>query len=126
MKLTEHNVDASGLFITLLAPLTRDANWTRSGQPALELIQRLWNAQGGFFYTGSNDGMTIDTTVVLEEVQSESYLALLDRRYGDALDWTKTNLIAPDTAQSLNSSFAGKLRPSGGSFSDVRPHASQR
>ncbi len=119
-------VDAYGLFINLLAPLTRDANWTRSGQHALEFIQRLWNAQGGFFYTGSNDGMTIDTTVVLEEVQSESYLALLDRRYGDALDWTKTNLIATDTAQSLNSSLAGNLRLSGVSFSDVSRHATKR
>jgi len=80
MKLIEHNVDVYGLFTNLLAPLTRDAQWTRNGQHALEFIQRLWNAQGGFFYTGSSDGNTIDTAVVLEEVQSESYLALLDRR----------------------------------------------
>lgn len=126
MKLTEHNVDAYGLFINLLAPLTGDTNWARKGQHALEFIQRLWNAQGGFFYTGSNDGITIDTSIVLEEVQSESYLALLDRRYGDALDWTKTNLIATDTAQSLNSSLAGNLRLSGVSFSDVSRHATER
>ena len=126
MKLTEHNVDVYGLFTNLLAQLTRDAQWTRNGQHALEFIQRLWNAQDGFFYTGSNDGITIDTTVVLEEVQSESYLALLDRRYGDALDWTKTNLIATDTAQSLNSSLTGNLRLSGVSFSDVSRHATKR
>src|SRR5258708_3105482 len=125
-KLTEHNVDAYGLFINLLAPLTRDANWTRNGQHALEFIQRLWNAQGGFFYTGSSDGNTIDTAVVLEEVQSESYLALLDRRYESALDWTKTNLIATDTPQSLNPSLTGNLRLSGVSFSNVSRHATER
>jgi len=126
VKLTEHNVDVYGLFTNLLAPLTGDANWARRGRHALEFIERLWSAQGGFFYTGSNDGKTIDTAVVLEEVQSESYLALLDRRYEDALDWTKTNLIATDTPQSLNASLTGNLRLSGVSFSSVSRHATER
>ena len=86
----------------------------------------MWNADDGFFYTGSNDGKTIDTVVVLEEVQSESYLALLDRRYADALDWTKTNLIGTDTPQSLNSSLKGNLRLSGVSFSGVSRRATER
>ena len=57
---------------------------------ALDFIALLWNAEGGFFYTGSSDGVTIDTAVVLEEVQAQGYLSLLDHRYDDALDWTKT------------------------------------
>ena len=125
-KLTEHNVDVYGFFINLLAPLTGDAIWTSRGRHALEFIERLWNADGGFFYTGSNDGTTIDTSVVLEEVQSEAYLSLLDDRYEDALDWTKTNLIATDTPQSLNPNLTGNLRLSGVTFSDVSRRATER
>lgn len=125
-KLTEHNVDVYGFFNNLLAPLTGDSNWTSRAQHALDFIERLWNPDVGFFYTGSSDGTTIDTDVVLEEVQSEGYLSLLDDRYEDALDWSKTNLIATDTPQSLNSSLAGNIRLSGVTFSNVSRRATQR
>jgi hypothetical protein len=125
-KLTEHNIDVYAFFTNLLAPLTGDASWTGLGRHALEFIERLWNADGGYFYTGSNDGETIDTTPVLEEVQSEGYLALLDRRYAAALDWTKTNLVATDTPQSLHASFTGNLRLSGVTFSDVSRRSTER
>ncbi|MGC1341104.1 MAG: hypothetical protein WA854_02185 [Candidatus Binataceae bacterium] len=125
-KLTEHNIDVYGLFTNLLAPLTGDAEWTRLGQHALDFIALVWNAEGGFFYTGSSDGVTIDTDVVLEEVQAQGYLSLLDRRYDDALDWTKTNLIGTDTPQSLNPALTGNLRLSGVSFSNVSRHATER
>jgi hypothetical protein len=126
LKLTEHNVDAYALFSNLLAPLTGDASWADYGRHALAFIERLWNAEGGFFHTRSSDGTTIDTAVVLEEVQSESYLALLDARYQDALDWTKTNLIATDTPQSPHARLTGPLRLSGVSFSDVSRRATER
>ncbi len=125
-KLTEHNVDVYGFFNNLLAPLTRDAIWTDRAQHALDFIDLLWNPDGGFFYTRSNDGMTIDKSIVLEEVQSEAYLALLDDKYEAALDWTKTNLIATDTPQSLNSSLAGNLRLSGVTFADLSRRATER
>ena len=125
-KLTEHNVDVYGLFTHLLAPLTGDPTWTDLGRHALAFIERMWNADRGFFYTGSSDGATIDTAVVLEEVQSEGYLALLDPRYAGALDWTRTNLIATDTPQSLHASFRGNLRLSGVTFSDVSRRATDR
>ena len=125
-KLTEHNVDVYAFFTNLLAPLTGDATWIDRGAHALAFIERMWNAEGGFFYTGSRDGTTIDTDVVLEEVQSESYLALLDPRYADALDWVKTNLIATDTPQSLRGSLRGNLRLSGVTFSDVSRRATEQ
>lgn len=125
VRLTEHNVDVYALFTHLLAPLTGDARWADRGQHALEFIERMWNADRGFFYIGSTDGQ-IDTAPVLEEVQSESYLALLDHRYADALDWTKTNLVATDTPQSLHASFTGNLRLTGVSFSDVSRRATER
>ena len=59
-------------------------------------------------------------------MQSQGYLALLDRRYAAALDWSKTNLIATDTPQSLHASFAGNLRFSGVSFSDLSRRALER
>lgn len=124
-KLTEHNVDVYGFFTNLLK-LTGDAQWASRRQHALEFIDQLWNPTDGFFYTGSNDGKTIDTSVILEEVQSEAYLALRDNRFAAALDWTKTNLIGTDTPQSLNASFTGNLRFSGMSFSDVGRRATER
>ena len=75
-KLTEHNIDVYAFFSNLLAPLTGDRTWGELGQHAFEFIVRMWNPDGPFFYIGSSDGKTIDTTPVLEEVQSESYLAL--------------------------------------------------
>jgi hypothetical protein len=124
-KLTEHNVDVYGFFSNLLK-LTGDTRWASRRQHALEFIDQLWNATDGFFYTGSNDGTTIDTSPVLEEVQSEAYLSLRDNRYAAALDWTRTNLIGTDTPQSLNASFSGNLRFSGMSFSDVGRRATER
>ncbi len=126
IKLTEHNIDVYAFFTHLLAPVTGDATWTDRGRHALEFIERLWNAEGGYFYTGSNDGETIDTTPVLEEVQSEGYLALLDPRYASALDWTKTNLITTDTPQSLHAGLTGNVRLSGVTFSDVSRRATER
>ena len=70
--------------------------------------------------------MTINPTPVLEEVQSESYLALRDHRYADALDWAKTNLVATDTPQPLHASFTGNLRLRGVTFSDVSRRATER
>lgn len=125
-KLTEHNIDVYGFFVHLLLPLTRDTIWITRGQHALDFIDLLWNPVGGFFYTRSNDGVTIDKSIVLEEVQSEGYLALLDDKYEAALDWTKTNLIATDTPQSLNSNLEGNLRVSGVTFSDLSRRATDR
>ena len=124
-KLTEHNADVYGFFTNILAPLTGDSKWTDLGQHALQFVELMWNADDGFFYTGSNDGKTIDTAVVLEEVQSEAYLAMLDARYADALDWSKTNLVGTDTPQSLNSRLTGNLRFTGPSFSDVGRRATE-
>ena len=77
-KLTEHNIDVYGFFTNLLAPITGDATWADRGRHALDFVERLWNPDGGYFYTGSKDGRTIDTTPVLEEVQSEGYCFQVD------------------------------------------------
>ena len=118
-KSTEHNIDVYGLFTNLLAPLTGDRRWLERGRHALEFIQRMWEPAGGFFYTGSNDGATINPSPLPEDPQSWSYLALQDSRYAAALDWAKTNLATTDTPQSANASFTGNLRFSGVTFSNI-------
>ncbi len=118
-KSTEHNIDVYALFTNLLAPLTGNPQWRDRGQHALQFIERVWNAEGGFFYTGSNDGATINPSPLPEDPQSWSYLALLDQRYAIALDWAKTNLATTDTPQSINARFTGNLAFSGVTFSDV-------
>jgi hypothetical protein len=118
-KSTEHNIDVYALFNNLLAPLTGDPTWIEYGRHALEFMERVWNAEAGFFYTGSNDGATINPSPLPEDPQSWSYLALKDPSYAVALDWAKTNLATTDTPQSANASFTGNLRFNGVTFSDV-------
>lgn len=126
IKRTEHNNDVYGFFTNLLAPLTGNARWAELGEHARAFIERMWNDDEGFFYIGSDDGTTINPSPVLAEVQAQGYLALRERRYDAALDWTKTNLVATDTPQSLHASFAGNLRLSGVTFSDVSRRAIER
>ena len=79
----------------------------------------MWEPAGRFFYTGSNDGATINPSPLPEDPQSWSYLALQDSRYAAALDWAKTNLATTDTPQSANARFTGNLRFSGVTFSNI-------
>ena len=125
IKSAEHNIDVYGLFNNLLAPLTGDRAWVDLGRHALEFVARLWNPQGGFFWSGSNDGTTITTESIAEDVQSWSFLALRDPRYASALEWAKTNLATTDTPQSPHSSLTGNLRLSGVTFSSVSRKASE-
>ena len=57
-----------------------------AGTPSTSL--RFCGTPRAAFSTPVSDGVTIDTAVVLEEVQAQGYLSLLDHRYDDALDWT--------------------------------------
>ncbi len=80
----------------------------------------MWNAEDGFFYTGTTpDGATINTSPLPEDPQSWSYLALKDRRFASALDWAKTNLATTDSPQSPNSSLSENVTFSGVTFSNV-------
>lgn len=85
-KSTEHNIDVYGLFNNWLAPLTGDDRWVELGRHALDFIKRMWNADGGFFFTGSNDGAAINLSPLPEDPQSWSFLALHDSTYAAALD----------------------------------------
>lgn len=95
-KATEHNIDAYALF-TILARLTHDKSWTALAQHALTFIQAMWDSTDGHFWTGTGtDGVTINTSVIPEDVQSWSYLALRNASFTSSLDWARGNLSAVD------------------------------
>ncbi|HEU4325143.1 MAG TPA: hypothetical protein VFS21_18525 [Roseiflexaceae bacterium] len=119
VKSSEHNIDVFALF-SMLARLSGDRVWTERAAHARRFIEAMWNPEGGFFWTGStDDGATINTFAIPEDVQTWAYLALLDDRYGAALDWTKTNLATTDTPQTINSRLTGNLRIQGVTFSTL-------
>jgi hypothetical protein len=124
-KSCEHNIDVYALFTNLLAPLTGNRNWVTLGQHALDFIIKMWEPNAQFFYVGSNDGTTINPSPIALDVQSWSYLALLNSRYANVLDWAKTNLATTDTPQSISSNLTGNLRLSGVTFSSLSRHATQ-
>ncbi|MCW2810682.1 MAG: uncharacterized protein JWP61_1140 [Friedmanniella sp.] len=116
-KSTEHNIDVYGFF-RLLAILTRDAAWTRRAQHAWEFITRVWNSDDGFFWTGSDDGTAINKNPVQLplDVQTWYWLSVGKPRYGEALDWAKTNLATTDTPLRTNSALTGTYSVSGVGF----------
>lgn len=112
-KSTEHNIDTYAFF-TMLDTLTRGgkaangSSWSSLAQHALTFVQAMFNVTGGFFYTGTNaDQITISTSIIPEDVQTWSYLALQSKAYGVSLDWVKTNLVTIDTPSSPFSALKG-------------------
>ncbi|MFT2693986.1 hypothetical protein [Clavibacter zhangzhiyongii] len=95
-KSTEHNIDVTGFF-TQLAELTRDASWAADAAIARSFVEAMQDPADGHLWTGTDpDGVTINRTVVPEDVHTWAYLATLDPRYSRALDWVVANLSAVD------------------------------
>jgi hypothetical protein len=112
-KSTEHNIDTFAFF-TMLEELTGNrsaangASWQSLAQHALSFVIAMYNTTGGFFFTGTlGDQITINPSPVPEDVQSWFYLATLDNRYKQAIDWALANLQSTDTAASKDSSLVG-------------------
>lgn len=117
-KSTEHNIDVYGFF-RLLAILTRDNAWNRRAQHAWEFVAAVWNSDDGFFWTGSDDGASINKNPLQLplDVQTWYWLSIGKPRYGEALDWAKTNLATTDTPLRVNSALTGNYAVSGVGFS---------
>ncbi len=112
-KSTEHNIDTCAFF-TMLDQLTRHGtanngtSWKDLAGHALSFVTAMYNAAGGYFYTGTlGDQITVNPTPIPEDCQTWSYLALLDNRFKHTLDWAIANLQATDTAASTNSNLMG-------------------
>ncbi|MBA8793561.1 hypothetical protein FHX74_001166 [Friedmanniella endophytica] len=116
-KSTEHNIDVYAFF-TLLARLTKSSVWTTRAAHAWAFVEQLWNADGGFFWTGSDDGTAINKNPLQlpEDVQSWSWLAARDRDRDAALDWAWGNLASTDTPLRQNSALTGNQRVTGAVF----------
>jgi hypothetical protein len=118
-KSTEHNIDTFAFF-TMLARLSGDSTWTSRARYALTFVQSMWNAAGGFFWTGTaTDGVTINTSNIPEDVQTWSYLAFLNPSYAASLDWVTTNLLTVDTPQTINSKLTGNIKIAGETYASL-------
>ncbi|MGY1499962.1 Tat pathway signal sequence domain protein [Streptomyces sp. QTS52] len=117
---TEHNTDLVGLF-GQLALLTGDPVWRQRRARARAFVEKMWEptgtsggVPGGFFYTGTNDGVTVNKSPVPEDTQTWTHLALDSRRYAGSLDWAATELAVLDRADRVNSTV-----PAGQSYEGV-------
>ena len=119
-KSTEHNIDVYALF-TMLAELTGESTWLNGAQHARGFIEAMFDAPSGHFWTGTSDPTHIFFDNSPEDVQSWSYMALLDSRFQASLEWVKTNLAATDTSFALNNGwgFKGNFRVYGSTYASL-------
>ncbi|MFF8193216.1 Tat pathway signal sequence domain protein [Streptomyces bobili] len=110
---TEHNTDLVCLF-GRLARLTGDRVWWERRARAVAFVEAMWEPSGGFFYTGTNDGVTVNRSPVPEDTQTWTHLALSSRTYSRSLDWARTELAVLDSADRRNSTV-----PAGQSYEGV-------
>jgi hypothetical protein len=137
VKSTEHNIDVFALY-TMLARLTGDSGtWTGRADHARIFIDAMFNAPGGFFFTGTApDGVSVNPNLsqdnIPEDVQDWSFQAFLNPDHAMSIDWCKTNLAVTDTPQAYNSdlvpalnnnNLTGNIRVSGVTFASqsMRP-----
>jgi hypothetical protein len=116
-KSTEHNIDVYGFF-RLLAGLTGDRVWRTRARHAWEFVEAVWNAAEGFFWTGSDDGATINKNPLQlpEDPQTWSWLAARDRDHAGSVDWAAGNLATTDTPLRPNSALTGNYKVGGVAF----------
>ncbi|WP_330290197.1 Tat pathway signal sequence domain protein [Streptomyces sp. NBC_00576] len=110
---TEHNTDLVALF-GRLALLTGDPVWRQRRGRARAFVEKMWEPDGRFFYTGTNDGVTVNKAPVPEDTQTWTHLALDSRRYSRSLDWAAAELAVLDRADRTNSTV-----PAGQSYEGV-------
>jgi hypothetical protein len=99
---TEHNIDLIALF-GQLGELTGDPVWNDRRWRAQAFVKKMWEPDGGFFYTGTNDGVTINKALIPEDTQTWSYLALQAQLYAGSLDWAAASLKVSDNPGRKNS-----------------------
>ncbi|CAA9552801.1 MAG: hypothetical protein AVDCRST_MAG33-1025 [uncultured Thermomicrobiales bacterium] len=103
VKSIEHNTDLVALFAMLdaLGAPVPDGTpaWADRRAHALGLVEAMWNADEGYFWTGTTEDLaTPNPAPIPEDAQTWTYLALLDDRYAGSIDWCADNLAASDGA----------------------------
>jgi hypothetical protein len=114
----EHNIDLVALF-GLLGSLTGRRAWRERRAHAEAFVGRMFEPAGRFFWTGTNDGTTINRNPIPEDTQTWSYLALGSRRYAGSVDWAVSRLKVVDTATRRNSTVLAGLAFEGVTFSSA-------
>ena len=106
-KSTEHNIDLYVLF-TLLARETSAQVWSARAAWARRFVASMWNGQRGYFDVGTTgDGVTPNTGLLPEDVNSWSFLALRDAAYAASVTWIMRNLAVTAGGFSGVSSCSG-------------------
>lgn len=94
-KSTEHNTDIAGFF-GQLAVLTGDSVWADRSAVAADFVAAMQSADGHVDTGTLLDGSTVNTYPVPLDAQTWTLLGTGDPRYGTAVDWALTNLMATD------------------------------
>ena len=115
---TEHNLDVAGFF-TQLGRITRDRTWHGLADHALAFVRRMYEPGAGFFYTGTNDGTTVNTNPIPLDTQTWGWLVLRDRPSSRALDWADANLRTTDVAGAPTSQLPAGFSVDGVTFSSA-------
>ena len=122
-KSTEHNIDVYALYMMLARLTGNSAFYLNGAQHAQQFVQAMWDAPTSHFWTGTSDATHIFYNNSPEDVNTWSYLAMLDPNYSVAIDWVKTNLLTTDTTFAFNNgwNFATglKLRVTGMTFASL-------
>ena len=125
---TEHNTDLVALF-GQLALLTGDPVWRRRRATARAFVEKMWEPAGtsgaGFFYTGTNDGVSVNRSPIPEDAQTWTHLALGSRRYSRSLDWAAAELAVLDRSDRPNSTVPAGQSYEGVTFSSASPLANE-
>lgn len=91
---TEHNTDCVAFF-GQLGRVTGDGPWTQHAERARVFVRSMW--QGTHFHIGTLlDGVTPNTSPIVEDVQTWTYLALRETAYASSLDFAWTKLVTTD------------------------------
>jgi uncharacterized protein YyaL (SSP411 family) len=117
-KSTEHNIDCVSFF-RMLAASSGDAGWLEQSAHARAFVDRVWEPVGGFFYTGSNDGTTINPDPIPLDPLTWSWLAMRDRTYARTLEYASRELAVTDVAGQPTSQLPAGVRVSGVTFSSA-------
>ncbi len=115
---TEHNVDCIALF-RMLEHADPDARWTAARERAQRLVDQMWQPDGGYFYTGSNDGDTINRYPLPLDPQTWGWLSMRNEDYAGTLDWARSELAVTDTPDAPNSQLPTGVTISGVTFSSA-------
>ena len=117
-KSTEHNIDLFALF-RLVASVTGDRTWLAHSEHARAFVRAVWNAEDGHFWTGSDDGATINKASAQRPLDAQTWywLSVGEPRHRACLDWARTCLATTDTPVRANSSLRGSFAVSGVGFS---------